>query len=470
MRRAPSGPSPAPSRELFVRRSQVDAPAAEVFRWHARPGALERLTPPWERLRVLEKSGGIEDGARVVLRMGRGPLAVRWTAEHCDYVDGEQFRDVQRSGPFAHWEHTHRMTPDGPAACRLEDRIEYSLPFGALGALVAGGLTRQRLARTFEYRHRITAQDIAAHARMGGRTMKIAVSGSSGLIGSALRPLLTTGGHSIVRLVRSGAAPDAASIPWDPERGTIDAAGLEGVDAVVHLAGENIGGGRWTPAKKARIYASRVDGTKVLVRALLGLAHPPQTLVAASAIGYYGNRGHDVVDETSAPGAGFLTDLCRDWEAATRPAVERGIRVVNLRFGIALSAAGGALTSMLPPFRLGLGGPLGSGEQYMSWVAIDDAIGAVLHALATPALSGPVNVVSPTPVTNREFATTLGRVLSRPAFLPLPGFAVKLLFGEMGEDLLLGSTRVQPRRLEESGYAFRFPDLEGALRHLLGKN
>jgi uncharacterized protein (TIGR01777 family) len=469
MRGAPSDRRTAPSRELFVRRSRLDAPAAEVFHWHARPGALERLTPPWERLRVLERSGGIEDGARVVLRMGRGPLAVRWTAEHRDYVEGEQFLDVQRSGPFAHWEHTHRMTPDGPAACRLEDRIEYTLPFGPLGALVAGALTRRRLARLFEYRHRITAQDIAAHARMGGRKMKIVVSGSSGLLGSALLPFLTTGGHSVVRLVRSGAAADANTLRWDPEHATIDAAGLEGVDAVVHLAGENIGTGRWTAAKKARIYGSRVDGTNVLVRALLGLARPPQLLIAASAIGYYGNRGDDVVDEDSAPGAGFLTDLCRDWEAATRPAVERGIRVVNLRFGIVLSPTGGALANLLPPFRLGLGGPLGSGAQYMSWVAGDDAIGAVLHALATPALCGPVNVVAPNPATNREFATTLGRVLSRPAFLPLPAVAVKLLFGEMGEELLLGSTRVAPRRLEESRYVFRFPDLEGALRHLLGR-
>jgi uncharacterized protein (TIGR01777 family) len=467
MRRAPSALA-TPSRELFVRRSRLDAPAAEVFHWHARPGALERLTPPWERLRVMERTGGIEDGARVVLRMGRGPLAVRWTAEHRDYVDGEQFRDVQRSGPFAHWEHTHRMTPDGPAACRLEDRIEYALPFGALGALLAGGATRRRLARVFAYRHRITAQDIAAHSHMGGRKMKIAVSGASGLLGSTLLPFLTTGGHSVVRLVRTSDAP-APSIHWDPERGTIDAAALEGVDAVVHLAGENIGTGRWTPAKKARIYASRVDGTTLLVRALVGLARPPQTLVAASAIGYYGNRADDLVDEDSTPGTGFLTDLCREWEAATQPAVQRGIRVVNLRFGIALSAAGGALVNVLPVFRLGLGGRLGNGAQYMSWVAIDDAIGAVLHALATPTLSGPVNVVAPTPVTNREFTATLARVISRPAVLPLPAFAVKLLFGEMGEDLLLGSARVEPHRLKESGYGFRLPDLEGALRHLLGR-
>lgn len=465
----PPRPAAPASTEVFVRRSRLAAPAAEVFRWHARPGALERLTPPWERIRVLSRSGGIEDGARVTLRMGTGPLAVRWTAEHRDYVDGVQFRDVQVSGPFTHWEHTHRVTPDGPAGAYLEDRITYVLPFGALGALGGGALARRRLERTFAYRHRVTAQDIAAHARLGGRHMKILVTGSSGLIGSQLVPFLTTGGHAVVRLVRDGTGKPDGTVVWDPEKGTIDRAALEGLDAVVHLAGENIAGGRWTAAKKARIYSSRVDGTRLLVEALAGLKRPPRTLIAASAIGYFGHRNDDILDEDSASGGGFLADVVREWEAATQPAAQAGMRVVNLRFGIVLSAAGGALATMLPPFRLGLGGPIGSGEQFMSWIAIDDVIGAVLHALASADLSGPVNTVAPNPVTNREFATTLGRVLSRPALLPLPAFAVKLLFGEMGEELLLSSTRVQPERLKQSGYEFRFPELEGALRHVLGR-
>lgn len=465
----PPSPPPQPlSSELFVRRTRITAPAADVFGWHARPGALERLTPPWEHVEVLEKHGGIENGARVVLRMGRGPLATRWVAEHRDYVDGEQFRDVQVAGPFALWEHTHRITPDGPTACVLEDRIDYALPFGPIGALGGGAMVRRRLARMFEYRHRVTAQDIAAHARAGGHTMKILVTGASGLIGSALIPLLTTGGHGVVRLVRDGGTRRADTINWDPVKGTIDSAALEGVDAVVHLAGENVAG-RWTAEKKARIYGSRVDGTTALVQALTRLARPPKVLVAASAIGYYGDRDVDVVDEDSAPRAGFLADVVREWEAATQPASARGIRVVNLRFGVVLSPAGGALATMLTPFRLGAGGPVGSGEQYMSWVAIDDAIGAILYALTTAELSGPVNVVAPNPATNREFTKTLGRVLSRPTIIPMPAFAVKLAFGEMGESLLLSSTRVEPHRLKETGYPFRFPELEGALRHLLGK-
>lgn len=296
--------------------------------------------------------------------------------------------------------------------------------------------------------------------------MTVVVSGARGLIGSALVPLLTAAGHRVARLVRepNDARPDA--IAWDPVAGRIDRVALERCDAVVHLAGEGISG-RWTAAKKSRIYASRVDGTRVLVDALTRLTHPPRTLLAASAIGYYGDRNADVLTEDSAGGAGFLADVVRDWEAATTPAATAGIRVVNLRFGVVLSANGGALASMLPPFRLGLGGPIGTGQQYMSWIALDDAARAALHALTTTALSGPVNVVAPAPVTNREFTTALAQVLRRPALLPMPALAVKLLFGEMGEALLLASTRVEPERLQHTGYRYLYPVLADALRHVL---
>lgn len=298
-------------------------------------------------------------------------------------------------------------------------------------------------------------------------TMRILVTGAGGLIGGALVPLLTAGGHQVLRLTRGRKRPGAAL--WDPDQGSIDRAALAGLDAVVHLAGENISAGRWTAEKKARIHDSRVHGTRLLCEALAALQRPPAVLVAASAIGFYGDRGRDVVDEDSAPGAGFLADVCKEWEAATAPAAARGIRVVNLRFGVVLSAKGGALASMLTPFKLGLGGPVGGGEQYMSWIAAADAAAAVLFALATPSLSGPVNAVAPAPVSNAEFARTLGAVLARPAVLPLPAFAVRLLFGEMGEELLLASARVEPHRLQAAGFRFRFPELEPALRFLLGR-
>ena len=299
--------------------------------------------------------------------------------------------------------------------------------------------------------------------------MNILVTGSSGLVGSALVPSLGNDGHAVTRLVRSAPAPGESAVTWDPDRGQLSTAALEGIDAVVHLAGENIAAGRWTAARKARIRDSRVKGTGLLSETLARLERPPRVLVSASAIGYYGSRGDEVLTEKSHLGTGFLAEVCRDWEEATAPAARRGIRVAILRFGVIFSAHGGALPKMLTPFRLGLGGRIGDGRQYMSWVALDDTIGAIHHALATETLAGPVNVVAPQPVTNAEFTKTLGRVLGRPTVFPMPAFAARLAFGEMADELLLASQRVKPARLLDTHYQFRFPELEGALRHLLGK-
>jgi uncharacterized protein (TIGR01777 family) len=254
---------------------------------------------------------------------------------------------------------------------------------------------------------------------------------------------------------------------WDPAAGTVDPAALEGLDEVVHLAGETVSG-RWTDAKKERILRSRVDGTRTLSEALAGLERRPRVLVQASAVGYYGDRGAEQLTEDSPPGDGFLSEVVREWEAASRPAEEAGIRVVRLRFGIVLSPAGGALRTMLRPFRLGVGGKLGSGRQWMSWVSIDDVVGAIRHALATEELAGVANTVAPNPVTNAEFTKTLGRVIGRPTLLPVPGAALRLALGEFSQEAL-ASTRVVPRRLLETGYEFRHPDLEQALRHVLGR-
>lgn len=300
--------------------------------------------------------------------------------------------------------------------------------------------------------------------------MRVLISGSTGLVGSALIPLLATGGHTVVRLVRPGsAAVDGTTVRWDPSSGSVDTARLEGLDAVVHLAGESVAGRRWTAARKERIRASRVDGTRLLGEVLTRLSRRPQVLACASAVGFYGSRGGEILREESPPGNDFLAGVCTEWEAAAQVAARAGIRVVNLRFGVILSPAGGALAKMLLPFRLGAGGILGDGRQYVSWVAIDDAVGAILHVLGTESLRGPVNVVAPRPVTNRELTKTLGRVLGRPTILPMPAFAARVVFGEMADALLLASQRVEPARLRASGYRFRFPELEGALRHLLGK-
>lgn len=299
--------------------------------------------------------------------------------------------------------------------------------------------------------------------------MRVLVSGASGLVGSALVPALQHEGHEVVRLVRSRAA-GAGEIAWDPAAGTLDTAALAAAqfDSVIHLAGESVAEKRWTPEQKARIKDSRVQSTALLAESLAALEHPPASFLCASAIGYYGNRGEEALSEDSRPGTGFLADVCRAWESATLPASQYGIRVVNLRIGVVLTPDGGALAKLLPIFRLGLGGPFGSGKQWMSWIALDDLIGGILHALRSNALHGPVNLVGPNPLTNAELARTLGQVLGRPAFMPAPAFALKLMMGgERAEELLLGGQRIEPRRLVKTGYRFAYPELEAALRHVL---
>jgi uncharacterized protein (TIGR01777 family) len=460
------------SSSTVVERSvRLPFPADAVFAWHARPGAFERLTPPWEHVQVVERSGGIEDGGRVVVKVG-APLRLRWVARHRDYDPGRQFVDEQIEGPFSRWVHLHRFEPDGRDGCVLTDRIEFIPPLGPVGAAAAPLLIRPRLERLLSYRHEVLRRVLAAHARFAEHPrLRIAVTGASGLIGRALVPLLTTGGHVVVRMGRKRPAGEGEA-SWDWQLGRIDADRLEGLDAVVHLAGENIGV-RWTPERKRAIRDSRSIGTRFLTETLTRLTRRPRVLISASAVGIYGDRGDEAVTEASSTEGGspdFLTEVGRAWEAATEPARAAGIRVVLPRFGVVLSPAGGALGRMLPPFRLGLGGPLGSGRQPMSWIAMDDLIGAIHHALMTDGLAGPVNATAPQPVTNREFARTLGRVLGRPAVLRVPAVALRLAFGEMADTALLAGARVLPARLQESGYSFRYPELEGALRHLLGRS
>jgi uncharacterized protein len=298
------------------------------------------------------------------------------------------------------------------------------------------------------------------------RQLRIAVSGASGLVGSALVPALTGAGHRVLRLVRRP-AETGSEIGWEPNSGRMDLARMAGIDVVIHLAGENLSEGRWNAQKKARIRDSRVQPTRRLSETLASIEQPPRLLISASAVGYYGNRGGAVLREDSPPGRDFLASVCRDWEAATEPASAAGIRVVNPRFGPVLSPRGGALAAMVKVFRTGIGGSIGSGQQWVSWVAIDDAIGALLHFLTCEELSGPVNVVAPQPVQNERFSHTLGRVMGRPSSMKVPAFAARMAFGEVADAVLMASQRVEPARLLASGFAFRFPELEPALRHLL---
>jgi uncharacterized protein len=302
--------------------------------------------------------------------------------------------------------------------------------------------------------------------------MKVLLTGSTGLVGSALRPVLTKAGHSVVCLLRpESKLPRAVNgqMTWDPKANRLNVTELEGFDAVIHLAGDSLASSRWTEAKKRQLQESRIASTTLLSEALAGLIKKPEVFIAASAIGYYGNRGEEELDEESSKGTGFLSDLCANWEKATTKAKEAGIRVVNLRFGVVLSVLGGALSKMLLPFTLGVGGQLGAGKQFFSWVSIDDAVGAIVYALQTRSLSGPVNVTAPKPVTNLEFTKILGKVLSRPTIMPVPSVALRLLFGEMADECLLTGQKVKPAKLVASGYHFSDSELEPALRRALDK-
>lgn len=447
-----------------VYRTGIPVSSEELMAWHASPGAFDRLTPPWRRVEVVEQRGTIAPGDRKTLRIPvAGPIGIDWTLEHKALEGVTGFADVQTDGPFRSWRHEHRFLPDGPDASVLEDRVAWELPRGA--GLLRGRIERE-LDRLFAFRHERTRHDLA---RLDGdRSLRVAITGASGLVGRRLSAFLRAGGHEVFPLVRSR-ADGPNEIHWDPATGEIDAAGLEGMDAVVHLAGASIAGGLWTRKRKAAIHDSRILGTHLLAKTLAGLDRPPAVLVSTSAVGYYGNRGDEVLTETSAPGEGFLSGVVQEWEAAASPAAAAGIRVVHPRFGVVLAGEGGMLPLISLPFRFGVGGPLGSGQQYFSWIAIDDLIEVLYESIVNRSLEGPVNAVAPQEVTNQEFTETLARVLRRPAVFRVPAAAMKLVAGQLAEEVILVSQRVKPARLDEAGVTLDFTGLEQTLRLELGR-
>ncbi|MEX2049050.1 MAG: TIGR01777 family oxidoreductase [Gemmatimonadota bacterium] len=441
-----------------------------VFDWHERPGALERLTPPWGRVEVLTRAGGIRDGGEVALRVHRGPTSFRWHLRHRDYVYGEQFRDEQVSGPLKSWVHTHRFSKRGGGGTLLEDEIDVEPPLGAAGAAIGPTFLRTELGRLFRFRYRRLFTDLARHAEHAAKgRLTVAITGASGLVGQNLTNFLTSGGHRVIRLVRHSRELADDAVYWNPAAGELDPAALASVDAVVHLAGTPIAAGRWTDARKRSILESRVKGTELIARTLASMREGPRVLVSSSAVGYYGDRGGESLDERARSGSGFLAEVCRAWEGATMPAERAGVRVVLLRTGVALSPAGGAIGQMLLPFKMGVGGRLGSGKQYMSWIDLDDLVALIHHALYTESLRGPVNATAPNPVTNATFTSALGRALGRPTVLPVPGLAVKAVFGELGTEALLWGQRVLPRKATESGFRFFYEGVEDSLRFQLGR-
>jgi uncharacterized protein (TIGR01777 family) len=442
----------------------------EVFEWHERDGALERLTPPWGDVEVVERTGGIEDGHEVKLRVRRGPTTWHWHVRHRDYEKGRQFRDEQVSGPLESWVHTHRFLPLAGGGTRVEDEIDVEPPLGAAGAAFGPTFIKHELGRLFRFRYRRLHTDLARHRAYAGRPrLTVAITGASGLVGRNLANFLTTGGHRVIRLVRDSRRVGEGLAYWNPATGEIDSAALARADAVVHLAGTSIAAGRWTDDRKRSILKSRVLGTELIARTLASMTTRPRVLVSASAVGYYGDRGAEPLDESAKSGGGFLAEVCRAWEGATAAAQRAGVRVVLLRSGVALSPAGGALGQMLLPFKIGLGGRLGSGQQYVSWIDLDDQVGLILHALYTDSIAGALNATAPHAVTNATFTSALGRALGRPTIVPVPALAVKALFGQLGTEALLWGQRVLPRKATESGFRFFYEGIEESLRFQLGR-
>jgi len=455
---------------ILLRTSIMPAPVQALSAWHFREGALDRLVPPWENIRLLHSAGGIANGSTATLRLQKGPIHFDWLAQHEQVQPGVGFADRQVSGPFAAWFHEHRFMPHEDGRSTLEDHVTYQPKFGWLGSAVAGAFIRKDLARTFAWRHLRTRNDLQRHQQLSqGEPLRIAVSGASGMVGKQLCAFLSTGGHQVRRIVRGAPNHERLEIAWNTKQAKLDVQALNGVDAVVHLAGENIASKRWSEDRKRAIRKSRVQGTRQIAEALASLPNKPRVLICASAIGYYGSRGPEPLDETSSAGRGFLSETCQAWENATQPAEIAGIRVVHLRIGLVIAAAGGVLARLRLPFSLGLGGPGGSGRQGMSWISLDDVIASMLHCIQDESLHGAVNAVAPDARSNREFARALGSVMHRPAVAPLPAPIVSALFGEMGRELLLRGSFVQPKRLLERGFRFDHPRLEQALAFELGR-
>ncbi|HIN79977.1 MAG TPA: TIGR01777 family protein [Planctomycetes bacterium] len=461
----------------FNKQSQIAASSSVVFDWHGMPGVLERLSPPWQSLEVIDRGEGVKEGSRVQLCARNGVFSFRWESLYRNVRPGEGFEEIQVSGPFRRWEHRHRFIGTEAGTSTLRDEIDYEFPANPFSESLLALPVGRKLDALFDHRHLISADDIVAFAKRresGAAPLKILVTGASGLVGSALLPLLSSQGHQVLRAVRRPLLPGGLGeeVRWRPESAADEISGperdaFEELDAVIHLAGENIASGRWTPHRKEQLRESRIGVTRRLCELLSSLDSPPRSFLCASAVGYYPTDRDEELDESVSPSDGFLGDLCREWEAACEKLAGGQTRVVNMRIGVVLTPAGGALKKMLTPFRLGLGGRLGNGEQSFSWISIEDLAQAILWLLAQDELSGPVNLTAPSPVSNREFTDTLGAVLNRPTLLPVPAGLLRMIFGEMANDLLLTGARVIPARLIETDFPFRHPDLENALGQLL---
>lgn len=453
---------------VFTHRALFHGTAKQLYTWHSRPGALERLLPPWQHIKVLAKSGGINPGGRVVLRLGRGLFSMLYHGRHVENQPERMFVDIQERGPFSRWQHRHHLidTADG---AELRDEVHYRLPCQGILPAFVHALVQRKFRTLFERREEVLRHDLQLHQRCSSRPLRFLVSGASGSLGGDLLPLLTSGGHHVHTLVRRQPHAEHNEIFWDPERGILNERDLPEVDAVIHLAGEYIGLSRWSDEKKRRVLDSRIKGTALLAAAMARVRPKPAVFLSASAVGYYGDRGDQLLEENSPPGTDYISEVCRQWEAAASPAQVSGIRTVLLRLGVGLTPRGGALQRLLAASPCGLFRRHGHGRQYISWISADDMIAAILHAATCPQLQGPVNVVAPQPVANRDLLSTLARLTGRPLLCPLPAWLLRMIYGQMASEILLSSCRATPGKLIASGFHFRHPNLEEALASLLGR-
>jgi len=450
---------------LFTKRSTIKAPIKRVFKWHQQPGALQRLTPPWVKLKTIHVSNSLKENTHVSFKFKVGPLWISWRLTRKDFINNQQFCDEQVKGPFKTWFHRHVFKQNNRKATVLEDRIEYQLPFSPVLDYCLSPYINGKLQRIFHYRHDVLKRDLVTNNQgVDVKPMRILIAGASGLIGSALKNFLTTQGHHVVELSH---APRKGAYYWNPEDGNLDTKILEDVDAVVNLAGAPISK-VWTKKNRDIIYKSRILSTKLLAEKIAKTKKPPRVLINASGINIYGVSRTERLHEGSKLGQdGFLTELCKDWEAATEPAKKAGTRVVLLRNGLVLSPAGGALGKMMPAFKFAMGGRLGSGHQAISWVTIDDVVDIIYFCILHPSIQGPVNTSAPHRITNFRFKQAIAKKINRPAWLPVPAFVLRLIFGQMAEETILSDLKVQPQKLLAEGFTFRYPRIEQALNHIL---
>jgi uncharacterized protein (TIGR01777 family) len=456
---------------IFVKKTEFNCSKEELFNWHERDFALERLSPPFDPVEVIKKEGkGIDIGAKVALKMHIGIFPYTWKAKHTEYIQNEMFADIQTKGPFSFWKHTHIITPSDDDKAYLEDRIEYSLPFG----FILNKLLKKKIESTldviFRYRHKILENDLLLHKESANSKKSILIAGASGQVGSALIPFLSTGGHKVIRLVRTNKNLSENQLFWDPQKGVLDLSKAGKIDVVINLSGENIGEGRWTETKKKKIIDSRTLTTKLLVDEILKMEVPPEVMISASAIGFYGNTGETIVTEENEKGTDFISEVCELWEDAAKPVKKGGTRLVTARIGVVCSPLGGALEKLLTPAKIGFGGKLGNGKQHMSWISMDDILGTFNFFMTEKRCEGPFNLCTNESISNLNMVKLIGKVLKRPSFFTVPSFIIKILFGQMGDEIVLSNMRVKPEKLQNMGYQFIWEDFEAYLKFVLGKS